>query len=106
MQIRSKLTVNFSSIVIVIIAISFFSIYFSSSSYRHDEFVSRLNEKASTTAELYFTVDEVDSALLKLIDSKKRDLLFKENVLIFDNNFRKLYQSTDSLFFSLPSPNS
>jgi signal transduction histidine kinase len=105
MQIRSKLTVNFSSIVIVIIAVSFLSIYFSFASYRHDDFVARLNEKASTTADLYFTVDEVDSALLKLIDSKKRDLVFKENVFIFDNNFRKLYQSTDSLFFSFTKAN-
>lgn len=102
MQIRSRLTINFSGIVIVILAVSFLSIYLSSSSYRHDEFVSRLNEKASTTADLYFTVKEVDSTLLKLIDSKKRDLLFKENILIFNPNFQRLYQSTDSLFFNLP----
>jgi len=102
MQIRSKLTVNFTSIVVVIIAVSFLSIFWSSANYRHEEFVLRLNQKASTTAELYFTVDEVDSALLKLIDSKKRDLLFKENVLIYDSEFRKLYQSTDSVFFNLP----
>lgn len=102
MQIRSRLTINFSGIVIVILAVSYLSVYFSSESYRHEEFVSRLNEKASTTSDLYFTVDEVDSALLKLIDSKKRDLLFQENVLIFDPNFNRLYQSTDSLFFTLP----
>lgn len=103
MQIRSKLTVNFTSIVVVIIAVSFLSIYFSSANYRHEEFVLRLNQKASTTADLFFQVDEVDSALLKLIDSKKRDLLYKENVLIYDNEFRKLYQSTDSIFFNLQS---
>ena len=101
MQIRTKLSINFSAIVIAILAVSFLAIYISSSIYRKDDFINRLYEKAYTTADLFFTVEEVNSVLLKRIDQKKRDLLYMEKVMIFDDHQNRLYASTDSVLFNI-----
>jgi signal transduction histidine kinase len=59
------------------------------------EFKGRLKEKALTTAKLFIEVDQVDSTLLKIIDRSSMNVMPRENILIFDADYRELYRSDD-----------
>lgn len=102
MQIRTRLTFQFTIIVAFILLASFIAIYYFSAQYRESSFYSRLRDKANTTAELLLNVKEVDSTLLKIIDKNKKDLLFKENIAVYDYEGHRIYSSNDSVDFSNP----
>ena len=68
MNIRTKLTLRFTAIVATILAAFSLAVYFMSANYRREEFFNRLESRAITTARLYVTVQEVDVALLRIID--------------------------------------
>jgi signal transduction histidine kinase len=65
------------------------------------EFQRRLHDKALTSAILLLKVDKVDSALLKTIDLSKKDVLFGENISIFNSQRKSIYTNNDSLDFSV-----
>lgn len=94
MKIRTRLTLQFVLIVILINIVSSLSIYFFASSYRVEEFYHRLYNKASSTAKLLLTVDEIDAALLKKIEKDNPGSLPKEKIIIFNEN-REVLFSTD-----------
>jgi len=60
LNIRTRLTLQFTYIVTFILILFSFIIYYFSSSYRESEFYSRLEKKALTTAKLLIEVKEVD----------------------------------------------
>lgn len=95
MKIRNRLSLQFTLIVASILILFSASVYFFSAIYRHNEFSGRLKEKALTTAKLFIEVDEVDSALLKIIDKNAVNILPHENVVIFDSTEREIYRSND-----------
>lgn len=97
MQIRTRLTLQFVGIVALIVLISHLAIYFSSAHYRETQFYDRLRDKANTTAELLIKVDAVSADLLKIIDKNKKDVLYKENVTIYNYLNQELYTSNDSI---------
>ncbi|CAN5913478.1 HAMP domain-containing sensor histidine kinase [soil metagenome] len=99
MQIRTRLTLQFVGIVAVIVLISHLAIYFSSAYYRENQFYDRLRDKANTTAELLIKVDAVNTELLKIIDQNKKDVLYKENVTIYNYLNEELYTSNDTVSF-------
>ncbi|MFM8485816.1 MAG: two-component sensor histidine kinase, partial [Bacteroidota bacterium] len=68
MNIRTKLTLRFSIIVATILIVFSASIYYLSAEYRREEFYSRLESRAITTARLFVSVQEVDNKLLRIID--------------------------------------
>jgi signal transduction histidine kinase len=86
MNIRTRLTLQFAAIVAVIVLLSHLSIYYFSSQYRATQFQTRLREKAKTTADLLINVDDISAELLRIINRNKKDLLFQENVTVY--NFR------------------
>lgn len=86
MNIRTRLTLQFAGIVAVIVVLSHISIYYFSSQYRATQFQNRLREKANTTADLLINVDDISVELLRILDRSKKDLLFQENVTVY--NFR------------------
>lgn len=97
MQIRSRLTLQFVGIVAVIVLLSHLAIYYFSAQYRENQFYDRLRDKANTTAELLIKVDAVSIELLKIIDANKKDLLFEENVTIYNDKNEVIYTNNDSL---------
>lgn len=99
MQIRTRLTLQFVGIVAIIVLISHLAIYFSSAYYRENQFYDRLRDKANTTAELLIKVDAVSTELLKIIDQNKKDVLYKENVTIYNYLNEELYSSNDTVNF-------
>ncbi|MFN8690480.1 MAG: hypothetical protein ACK5XL_10825, partial [Cyclobacteriaceae bacterium] len=75
MQIRTRLTVQFTLWVTGIISVAFLAIYTQMQLVTHEDFRERLRKKAITSAVLLLKVEEVDSVLLRTIDLAKRDLL-------------------------------
>ncbi len=103
MKIRQKLTIQFVLLVSTIALAAFIGIYYIYESYVTNRFFSRLRSKAITTAELLSENSEIDASLLRKINESNRDLLFKENILIFNNFNQEIYRSKDSLEFTLTS---
>jgi signal transduction histidine kinase len=95
-QIRSRLTFQFTILVTAIVLLSFFFVYFFFSQLIERDFDKRLHEKGITTAVLLTKVTQVDSALIRIIDRAKADILFKENIVVLDTADRMIYVNTEN----------
>jgi signal transduction histidine kinase len=96
LNIRSRITLQFTYIVSVILIVFSVNIYYFSASYRQSEFYTRLEKKALTTAKLLIEVKEVDHDLLKIIDRNTINALFNEKVVIFNYKDEQIYNSLDN----------
>lgn len=99
MQIRTRLTLQFTFLVSAIVLIAFISIYYFTAQFSEREFYRRLKDKAVTSAILLIKVEGVDSALLQVIDRAKRDNLYKETIRIYDQENKEKYFSGDTTKF-------
>lgn len=99
MRIRTRLTLQFVGIVAIIVFCSHLAIYYFSAQYRENQFYDRLRDKASTTAELLIKVDAVSAELLKIIDENKKDLLYEENVTVYNYLNEILYTNNEAKDF-------
>ncbi|MBX2915088.1 MAG: HAMP domain-containing histidine kinase [Cyclobacteriaceae bacterium] len=97
MQIRTRLTLQFTLLVSTIVLLSFLAIYFFASQFTEQDFERRLREKAITSAILLIKVDQVDTTLLKIIDRAKRDNLYRETIRVFDDEGKEIYHSGDTI---------
>ena len=101
MQIRSRLTYQFTYLVSAILFVSYFIIYvFTQQNYK-DKFYSRLQQKANTAAELLVNVNQVDSKLFRIINRANRDILYKENIMAYDTCNERIYRSNDTINFHI-----
>jgi len=94
-NIRTRLTLQFTAIVGIILVFFSLSILYFSSTFRESEFYSRLENKALTTAQLLINVKEVDHDLLKIIDRNTINALYSEKVVIYDYLNNQIYNSLD-----------
>lgn len=97
MNIRTKLILRFSAIVATILIVFSIAVYFLSENYRKEEFYTRLESRAITTARLYVTVQEVDENMLRIIERNSIHAMFQERVLIFNPENKLIYSSLDDL---------
>lgn len=95
MNIRSKLTLRFILITVVILLFASVLIYVLSAEYREEDFYSRLQNKANNTAKLLIEVDEVDVNLLKKIEQDNPISLPNEKIVIYNYMDSLLYASAD-----------
>ncbi|OQA01048.1 MAG: Sensor kinase CusS [Bacteroidetes bacterium ADurb.Bin408] len=100
MKIRSRLTFQFSFIVSVTILFISLVVYVISANYRRNQFVERLENKAMTTVKLLVEIKQVDSLLLKVIESADRTILYKEKVVIIDPQDNIIFDSRENINFS------
>jgi len=103
LNIRSRLIVQFAYLVALILLLFSFFIYYFSASYRESEFFSRLEKKALTTAKLLIEVKEVDYKLMKIIDRNALNALDEEQVVIYDDQNRQIYNSLDKDSIRVPN---
>lgn len=103
MNIRTRLTLQFTLLVSGILLLTFITIYVFRASYVEEDFYGRLEKKALTTTELFVKVSEVDSALLKKIDRTNYDVFFNENLVIYDLQNREIYTSNDTTNYAITS---
>lgn len=101
MQIRAKLTLQFTLLVSVIVLAIFGVIYWLRLNYIEEEFYKRLTQKASTSAELLVTVKEVNAKLLKKIQKTNNDVLYRENLIIYDYKNVKVLSANDTIRFRI-----
>ena len=102
LNIRTRLSIQFTYIVSLILILFSFIIYYFSADYREAEFYSRLEKKALTTAKLLIEVKEVDYNLMKIIDRNSLNALHKERVMIYDNKNHLIYNSLDNDSIQIP----
>lgn len=97
MQIRNKLTLRFAMLVGSLLFAFAIIIFTLSATYRKQEFNQRLKERAVNTAKLLIDVKEINSNLLRIIDSTNYSALISDEVVVFDY-FKKslIYKSVDS----------
>jgi signal transduction histidine kinase len=101
MQIRAKLTLQFTLLVSVIVLAIFVVIYWLRYNYVEEEFYKRLTQKASTSAELLVSVKEVNAKLLKKIQKANNDVLTRENLIIYDYKNIKVFSANDTIRFKV-----
>jgi signal transduction histidine kinase len=101
MNIKKKLAIKFALIVASILLLSSLLVYVSSARYRQQEFNARLKDKAVDMAKLLIDVDEVDNALLKIIN-KNTVSLPEEEVLIYNYLNEELYDSNEDAGAPVP----
>ncbi len=94
MKIRSRLTIQFSGLVALILILSSVAIYYIHSDYRRTEFGARLKDKAISTARLLIEVEEIDKELLKIID-KSNISIVDERVTIYNYLNQEIYDSSE-----------
>ncbi|MBL7913391.1 MAG: HAMP domain-containing protein [Bacteroidia bacterium] len=93
MKIRTRITLQFSIIVSVILITFSIIIYSLLSNFRQTEFLERLKDKALTSVKLLSDVDEVNNELLKIIDRNAVNPLPEEKVFIYDYTNKLVYSS-------------
>jgi signal transduction histidine kinase len=93
MQIRTRLTVQFSLLVSGILLITFLAIYFFSYVNLTEDFYDRLRSKAKSQAELLLKFPDVNREVFKALDETNRDLIYNENTFIFDEKNRLIYSN-------------
>lgn len=96
MNIRLKLTLRFAVIVASILSLFSIAVYVLSEDYRREDFFTRLESRAITTARLLVSVQEISTDLLKIIDKNSIYALIQEQILIYDNADNLIYSSIDA----------
>lgn len=94
MNVQTKLTLRFSIIVASILVFFSVAVYVFSARFRSAEFYERLETRATTTSRLLISVQEVDRALLRIID-KNSIALPQEQILVFDKKNQLDYSSVE-----------
>ncbi len=103
MNIRGRLTFRFGLIVASILLFLSLSIYYFSSSYRESEFYGRLKNRGITTAKILVDAKVVDSTLLQIIDQNTRNMLFDEDVIIYNYENQIIYKYSKDSILTLPA---
>ena len=93
MNVRARLTLIFSAIVIILLGGVSTTIYFFSAGYRQDSFYQRLKSKAVNTAKLLIKFEEVNADLLRRIERDNPINLPNERIRIFNYLNVELYSS-------------
>lgn len=96
MQIRTRVTLLFTSLVAALMLAFALTVYFTSSETREDEYFKRLKQQAVTKANLLFDA-KITPEVLQLIYKNAPNALFQEEVAIYDTAFHLLYHDAVGL---------
>jgi signal transduction histidine kinase len=96
MQIRTRLTLQFLLIGGIIMIIASAAIYFSSASFRMEDFYNRLRDKAMGTANLLFNADGVDANSILRIENNIPVFMQNEKIIILNFNNDTVYNSDEN----------
>lgn len=101
MNIRTRLTVQFTVLVSSILLITFLTIYLLRVEYVEEEFFDRLEKKAQTTTELLMKVNEVSSDLLRIIDKSNYDVFINEKLVVYNAKNQEIYTNNDTITYQI-----
>ncbi|HXU27349.1 MAG TPA: HAMP domain-containing sensor histidine kinase [Bacteroidia bacterium] len=104
MDIRNRLTIKFSFIVITLFVLFSICVYFFSSIHRKSVFITRLKNRGITISQRLDNIKDLNLALIKEIDKNTKNALYGETFYIF-NNDNKLIYTNDTSSINYPAPN-
>ena len=90
MKIRNKLSLLFTTIIATLLFIFAMVVYLSYSQNREEEYYKELHKIAITKANLLLDA-KVEPSVLQLIYRNSQNVLFQEEVAIYDTSFHLLY---------------
>jgi signal transduction histidine kinase len=100
MTLRYKLTLNYLWIIAVLLVIFCACIYIQGEIHRRREFENQLSQEAITASTVFFKENEISPEILKILDRNNLTALYDEEIIIFDQNHKILYESgKDKLVF-------
>jgi len=101
MKIRTKIALQFTLIIALILVAFAAYFYYIDQQNRKDEFQARLRDRALTTANLLIKVAPINKKLLKIIDKETLSSLYAEKVLMFNAEDKIVYASyaADSMVY-------
>lgn len=97
MSIRTKILLNFSVTLIVLIGGVFLFIYTLFAEYREEEFQKRQKEKITSTLSILSEIRELENNLVQALDKITINEFYDEKLLIFDENKKLRYSSLDDV---------
>lgn len=98
MTIRTRLTLLFTVLLSALLLLFCLVLYTVAERHRAGEFRERLREEALTSVELLYGRETISPDLFKLLDLNHLTVLTEEEIIIYDQRNRKLYESgTDYL---------
>lgn len=98
MSLRNRLTLLFTAIVSVLLALFCSILYFFAEQYRGQEFQNRLRAEAMTAGHMLVGRERIGPALYKLMDKNQLTVLPQEEIIIYNNRNQLVYESgTDFL---------
>jgi signal transduction histidine kinase len=103
MEIRRKLSLQFTLIVAVIQLLLSVTIYISFAKSRIEDMYTRLEEKAASAGQLLIDIEEVDAAVLKKIEQNNPMSLPNEKVIIYDQLNKVLFSNDDQNVLNINS---
>jgi len=93
MTLKRKVTVGVALAYSLIYIISAASIYLFFSSFKKEEFLSRMENKAENTLRLLVEMKKKDMQLVRFFDQNMINRLYNEKTLVFDSAFNLIYSS-------------
>ena len=96
MQIRTRLTLQFLLLGGAIMIIASVAIYFSSASFRKEDFYNRLRSKALSTATLLFSANKADADRVLKNEKNAIGNLQNEKIIIINYNNDVVYSSDEN----------
>ncbi len=90
MQIKTRLTLLFTTLIATVLMAFALIVYFTSAASREEEYFKRLQEQGAIKANLLFDT-KVAPKVLQLIYKKAPNALFQQEVAIYDTGFNLLY---------------
>ncbi len=95
MEIRTKLSLQFTLIVALIQVMLSVAVYTAFAKLRVEDMYERLDERATSVGQLLIEIDEIDMGVLQKIEEKNPMRLPDEKIIIFDQNDRVLFSNDD-----------
>lgn len=93
MNIRTRITLIFFVIVIIVLTGVSLSIYLLSADYRSEDFYRRLKSRATNTAQILVEVKEVDAELLRRLERNNPASFPSQHIVIYDDRGSIQYSS-------------
>jgi signal transduction histidine kinase len=93
MNIRFKITVLFTLVVMALLSLLSFVIYYFSALERENAFRTRLAGRANNVVQLFMLFGDSSTMVLKRLDSMNATLLPNKRIIIFDHNNQPVYQN-------------
>lgn len=94
MRIRTRLSITFFFIVIVVLTISWMAVYFFAESNRKVDFSRRLKNRALNTARVLTEVREVNAELQRRLEQNNPASLPDQYIVIIDSLGNEIYRSS------------